>query len=212
MNDPRHEAPRDDAPITQWVSAFLAGNRDCENRLFSHIYQELRGVAEREWRRSPPGGTLSPTALIGHAYERLRSQAGAWRPADRRHFYAIFGRVVRQVICDYWRTRKADKRGGGAPQTSLEECDAVDLENAGTRLESLEQEVALTAAFDRLLSTHPEHAAVVNLKYYCGRTVEEIAEIVGTSSRTIGRQWEVARALLLEYLDDKGAARGEGDP
>lgn len=176
-------------PITQLLRARAAGDVAAEGRLVALIYDELHRLAEGQMRGERGGHTLTPTALIHEAWLRLASE-DVDAAQDRGHFYALAARRMRQVLIDHARRRDADKRGGGATAITLSQAaeaaadpgdiDALALEQALVQLEHLDA----------------RKARVVELRYYAGLEMSEIASLLGISRATAQRDWEVARAFL----------------
>lgn len=165
--------------------------------LFAGLYAELHRIARREVHRQGAQSPVSATTLLHEAYLAM-AQKEASRFADQSHFLAYAGRAMRGLVIDRVRARQAAKRGGGLDITSLDAQVAEDCEEP-------EQLVALGDALDELATLEPELANVVDLKYFCGLTVAEIAELQGVSERSVQRRWEKARLLLFRALG--GTAR-----
>lgn len=163
------------------------------------VYEELRALAERCLREERPGHTLQPTALVHEAWLRLAGSGAAF--ADREHFVSAAARAMRRVLVDHARRRRAGKRGGGALRVSLDEdvrtAEAPDLDV-----------VALSDALDALARADPELAHLVELRYFCGLTLEETGRVIGRSVRQVEGSWAAARAFLYRAMGG-AAARGE---
>jgi RNA polymerase sigma factor (TIGR02999 family) len=156
--------------------------------LFTELYQKLRRMARRESARLGPHGALSTTTLLHEAYLDIARRDALAFPTEA-HFLAYAARAMRGLVIDRVRERKAQKRGGGLDITSL------DTEHA----EQCPQPELLSdigEALDELARLEPVLAQVVDLKFFCGFSMAEIANILGTSERTVQRQWEKARLLL----------------
>jgi len=191
MPDPRPQidpAP----PVTTLLRAWAQGNEAAGEQLFPILYGELRRQAGRYMRRERRGHTLQPSGLVHEAYLRLAGSPGLdWR--SRAQFFAIAARVMRQVLVDHARRRRAAKRevcqvtltDAGAPEVPLE---LLDLENALRELVDLDQ----------------RQARVVELRFFGGLDVEETAEVLGLSPRTVKREWQTARAWLQHRLLEGG--------
>ena len=165
------------------------------DRLFVALYRELRDLAERQLRRSS-GAAISPTTLLHEAFLGI-SQREAVFP-DRDRFLGYAARVMRGLIIDLIRERRALKRGAGFHITQLptEPAEAAPDEQELTRLSD---------ALDELAKREARLAEVVDLRYFCGYTFDEIATQRGTSKRTVQRDWEKARMVLFQQL------RADGD-
>lgn len=176
-------------PITQLLRARAAGDLSADSRLVALIYDELHRLAERQMRGERGGHTLTPTALIHEAWLRLAAE-DAQSVQDRGQFYALAARRMRQVLIDHARRRDADKRGGGVVAITLSrageepagtgDIDALALEQALVQLEQMDE----------------RKARVVELRYYAGLEMAEIAQLLDISRATAQRDWEVARAFL----------------
>lgn len=156
------------------------------------VYEELRGLAERQMRSERAGHTLQPTALVHEAYLRLvRGAEPAWE--SRAHFFRVAAEAMRRQLVDHARKRNAEKRGGAAERIPL---DAVDLSTD----QPPEVLLALDAALVRLEQEDRDAFEVVRLRFYGGLTVEETARVLGSSERTIHREWAYARSRLYQLL------------
>lgn len=169
--------------------------------LFAALYGELHRIAERELRRQGWGVSLGATSLLHEAYVDLSRRDGARFP-DRQRFMAYASRVMRGVIVDYARKRQAQKRGGQFELTALS-TDVLDVVHGG---ESAADLVRIGDALDDLSSMEPLLAEVVDLKYFCGFSFEEIAAMKNLSERTVRRYWTKARAYLHAELRRDAAA------
>ena len=166
--------------------------------LFVTLYEQLRHMAQRELRRSGGAVSVSPTTLLHEAYLDLSAQQTAVFP-DRPRFMAYASRVMRGLIIDLVRKRQAVKRGGQFSITSLP-TQAADAWADDSQLTSISD------ALDELAAVDPELAQLVDLKFFCGFSLVEIASLRGVSERTAQREWEKARMLLYHALRE-----GSGD-
>lgn len=156
------------------------------------VYDELRAIARRFMRDERPGHTLQPTAVVHEAYLRLVDESRVnWQ--GRTHFRAVCAKVMRRVLIDYARARKREKRGGGDKAVLLDTI-AVPLELGD--IDALE----LHDAIDRLSALDARQARVVELRYFGGLSVEEVAEMLGVSRRTVESEWTHAKAWLRVQL------------
>jgi RNA polymerase sigma factor (TIGR02999 family) len=188
------------ASVTQLLVSVRAGDRLALDRLFTLVYQELRDRARWQLSKSSGSPTLSTTVLVHEAYLKLSAGAKpAWQ--DRRHFFLVAARAMRQIIVDQARRRLADKRGGEAPRVDIADTD-IPIESDAAQL------LALEAALERLEARSERLAEVVNLRYYAGLSVEDTAQALSVSERTIKRDWRLARAFL---HSDLGAGPPLGD-
>ncbi len=179
------------------IAAADGGDRSAAEALFAALYRELHGLARRQLSRGPGPLTLGATTLLHEAYLVLAGREQAVFP-DRARFMAYAARVMRGLIIDYLRARKAQKRGGGFELTSFETGDepaaAVDQEAA-----------RIGEALEGLAEVDPALAQVVDLKYFCGFSFAEIAALRGLSERTVQRHWEKARIYLHGALRNAAA-------
>lgn len=194
-------APTAPGEVTRLLAAVRQGDGSARGRLAALVYDELRAVARRQLRRQRPGQTLDTTALVNEAYLRLVDQAGAaWQ--DRAHFLSVAGVAMRHILVDAARRRSARKRGGeevriplddelrpgsGEPAADARAVEILDLDRALTSLAVLDERLG----------------RLVELRFFAGLTEEEAAEALGTSERTVRRDWRKARAFLFQALSDQ---------
>ena len=177
------------APAGSDAPAAPAGDHDA---LFARLYDDLHRIARRELARSGPDVAASPTTLLHEAYLDMAARGALVFP-DRPRFLAYAGRAMRALVIDQVRARGALKRGGGLHITSLDTHVAEDIAEP-------QQLSDIGAALDELAAIEPELATVVDLKFFCGLGVGEIAALQGLSERTVQRRWEKARLLLFRAL------------
>lgn len=174
--------------VTGLLSAVRAGEPGALEDLFSLVYEQLKTLAHARrlhWRGDE---TLDTTALVHEAYLKLvRAEDADWE--DRAHFFAVASRAMRQILVNYARRRRTQKRGGGAQVVSLDEVNPVAPEAADDLL-------ALNEALDRLDETHARQRQVVEFRFFAGLTIHETAEVLAVSTATVERDWRVARAWL----------------
>lgn len=182
----------DSDAITSLLQRLSSGEARAEAELLPLVYAELRAIAARYLRNERPGHTLSPTALVHEAWMRLDGD-GRLAPGDRRQFFAIAARRMRQVLVDHARQRDAAKRGGGARE-AVTLSSLAGADDAGVDLLALEQALAQLQAFDA------RKVQVVELRYFGGLEMADIAEVLGISRATAQRDWEVARTFLYQAL------------
>ncbi len=182
-------------PLSTLILSADRGDGQASEALFAALYRELRGLARRELARSGPGAALGVTSLLHEAYLDIAKREGMAFP-DRARFLTYAARVMRGLIIDGLRSRQARKRGGDFEITSI---DGKDVGGAGPSGEAEEIE-RLGQALDELAAVEPEIAHVVDLKFFCGFTFTEIANLRGLSERTVQRQWDKARIYLRQAL------------
>jgi RNA polymerase sigma factor (TIGR02999 family) len=193
------DAAMNDAPgeVTLLLSEMKRGNADALPKLIPLVYQELRRLAAHFLKEERPGHTLQPTALVHEAYMKLAGQTRAeWQ--NRAQFMAVAAQVMRRILVDYARQRVATKRGGGE-----QPLDVSVLEIAGG-MEQSEEMLAVDTALDRLSQLDPQQARVVEMRYFGGLSVEETAEAMEISPRTVKREWSMAKAWLRLEIAPKG--------
>jgi RNA polymerase sigma factor (TIGR02999 family) len=184
------------AEITALLRAVDAGDREAWDRLFEHVYGDLRRIARSQLRSAPRAETLDTTALVHEAYLKL-STGAQWSTRDRFHFFALTGQAMRQVLVDHARRRTRQKRGGGQFALSLEGIDLPVVERA-------EEMVALDVALVKLEQSDPDLARLVEQRYFAGLSIEEIAALREVSGRTVKRHWRLARAWLFREMGAQG--------
>lgn len=194
--------------MTRLLAAWSHGDKEALDKLTPLVYDELRRLAHRFMSRERPGHTLQTTALVNEAYLKLAGQRGIeW--VSRKHFFGVAARLMRQVLIDHARMRRSAKRGGGTRPASLDETGGQTLEQAAgliienKALMSPERAADLLALDEALaeLETHdPEKSRVVELHHFLGMTFEEIADVLGVSSRTVKRHWDSAKAWLYKAV------------
>ncbi|MEZ5063448.1 MAG: sigma-70 family RNA polymerase sigma factor [bacterium] len=179
---------------TQIFGRLLQGDRAAFDELLPLVYEELRALGQRHLRRERPDHTLQATALAHEAYLRLVGQS-TLAVSDRAHFFAVAARAMRQILIEHARARGRHKRGGGWDRVRL---DSVEIAGEEPRLDVLD----LDRALSRLAAEDPRKAQVVELLHFGGLTAAEAAEVIGVTSRTVERDWRVARLRLLRELVD----------
>jgi RNA polymerase sigma factor (TIGR02999 family) len=180
-----------DGQVTRLLHAMQAGDLDAADSLLPLVYKELHRLAETYMRRERPDHTLQPTALINEAYMRLARGDNDWK--NREHFIGVAAHVMRRVLVDYARAHKAGIRSGGLKRVEWEEGLAMTAERPHEFL-------ALDEALDRLAELNPRQARVVEMRYFGGLSVEEIAGVLGIASRSVKRDWALARIWLFKDL------------
>lgn len=173
--------------ITDLIRAVQSGASGAEDELAALIYPQLRRIAQAHMRRERADHTLQPTALIHEAYLRLAGKDVDWQ--NRAHFFAVAAQVMRQVLVDYARQHRAEKRGGILQKVDIDDVQLGTGEPWGKML-------ALDQALSRLSQWDARLSRVVELRFFGGLTEEEAAQVTGTSVRTVKRDWSLARAWL----------------
>jgi RNA polymerase sigma factor (TIGR02999 family) len=187
------------AQLQLLIQSAESGDPGAREQLFAALYQELHRLAQRELRRNALL-TMSPTTLLHETYLNLSERDAVSFP-DRAHFLAYASRAMRGLLIDYVRSRRAQKRGGAFEITALP--TEIPAGEAGTN-----QLDGLGEALEALGEVEPRLAQIVDLKFFCGFSFAEIAELLGISERTAQRDWDKARILLQRFLRD-GSCRAE---
>jgi RNA polymerase sigma factor (TIGR02999 family) len=182
--------------ITVLLQKVAAGDQDATDRLAEAVYAELRRIAGRLMVNERRDHTLQATMIAGEAYVNLIEQRDRnWQ--NRAHFFAVAAQAMRRLLVDYGRQRRTQKRGGALQRIELDVA-AVDASGAH------EEILAVNEALDRLTAIDPRQARIVELRYFGGLTEEETAEVLQISTRTVKRDWTVARAWLFAELTREG--------
>ena len=181
--------------VTGLLVAVQRGDAAAVNQLIPVVYEELRRLAKRHMARQRKGHTLQTADLVSEAYLKLVNvKEAGWK--DRIHFFAVASQAMRSVLVDYARRRGYAKRGGNPIKVSLSEADQAAEEKSA-------EVIAIDEALGRLAALDPRKSRVVELRYFGGLTVEESAELLGVSSKTIDREWRWARAWLHRELGEE---------
>jgi RNA polymerase sigma factor (TIGR02999 family) len=178
--------------LLQWSN----GNEAALQRLMPLVYEECRRIAERQMRGEREEHTLSPTALVNELYLRLVDQRrSTW--SNRAQFFGIAAQLMRRVLVDHARARRAEKRDGGRLMVSLEAADDVATPPPLTDV------LAIDEALLRLGQIDPDQQRIVELRFFAGLTVDETAHVLGRSPRTVKREWQLAKAWLFRELGER---------
>ena len=178
--------------ITQWLITRKGEDSAALGKLLPLVYGELHRQAVRAFSRESAGHTLQPTALVNEVYLRLVKQDEMkWQ--NRAQFFALAAQMMRRILVSHARARKAAKRGGGDTCITLEEGVAAAPERDVNLL-------AIDEALTRLETVDPEKSRMVELRFFSGLSIEETAEVMGVSPRTIDRQWQTAKAWLYREI------------
>ena len=193
-------SPRADEDITALLASWQGGDPEAFDDLVPVVFEDLRRLARHYFAREPDGATLQPTAVVHELYLRLVGKELV-RFENRSHFFAIASRLIRQVLIDHARTRRAGKRGGGLAKVTLSDATRPAV-GAGARpaQPSLERLLDLHRALERLAERDARKARLVELRYVCGLTVPEAAAVLEISRATAERDWAFARRWLAREL------------
>ena len=183
--------------ITQLLIALRQGRRNALNGLLPLIYEQLHAMAHHRLGTGPRGVTLDTTALVHDAYLKLfdRSQL-VWN--DRKHFFAVAAMAMRQIVVDEARRRRSPKHGGDLKRVDLD-ASSLALDEQSAELLALDQALAELARLDERM------ARVVEMHFFGGFSLSEVAEALGVSERTVDRDWRRARAALYQAIREDAA-------
>ncbi|MEO7455319.1 MAG: ECF-type sigma factor [Gemmatimonadaceae bacterium] len=183
--------------ITNFLRRWREGDHDAFDAMLPHVYERLRAIARARLRAERPDHTLDTSALVHEAY--LRMTAGATPDIeDRSHFFAVASTAMRRILIDHAKHRLAEKRGGGAVHVPL---DAAGWGEAGTAATAEPDALlSLDESLTRLGMLHPRHAKAIELRYFAGLTLDEAAQVLGTSAPTVMRDLRFAQAWLARDL------------
>ena len=185
------------ADVTSLLNKLAAGDQEAAAQLVPLIYEELRHLAARRLRQERPDHTLQATALVHEAYVKLAAQRDAkWQ--NRAQFFGVASRVMRRILVDYARGQQRIRRGGKQQKVSLDDVLLVSPDRT-------EEVLSVHESLSRLEKLDARQARIVELRYFGGLTVEEIAEVVGISTKTVMRELNVAKAWLYGDLKDRRA-------
>ena len=182
----------DASNITETLLDLRQGRDGALDRLFDQVYPELKRIARGQRRRLRPGQTLDTTALVHETYFKFARHSNL-ELEDRAHFYAVAAKAMRQVLVDHARRATRQKRGGGQAPVELAEGLAPDPTD-------LERILAVDQALSKLERYSERQALVVQYRFFVGLGEEEVAELLGVTSRTIRNEWTRARAWLHEAM------------
>lgn len=187
--------------FTRLLNDAGSGRESAVSELYPLVYDELRRLAQSQLEGERPDHTLQATALVHEAYLRMIDQTRVqWQ--NRAHFFAIAAQAIRRVLVDYARRKGRRKRGGDLQRVDL--ADIMNLPAGGPSADMIE----LDDAMARLAETDPEKVKIVEMRFFAGLTHDEIAGVLGLSTRTVERHWRYARAWLFRELGDSPGPGG----
>jgi RNA polymerase sigma factor (TIGR02999 family) len=178
--------------VTLLLEAAGGGDAQALERLYEHVYAELRSMANSGMRRERSGHTLQPTALVNEAFMRLNPAESTWQ--NRRHFFGAAAQAMRRILVDHARQKQAEKRGDG-----LERVTLTDLEIGAPEPDM--DVLAVNDALDRLAAEEPRLAEMVSLRFFAGMSIADTAQALDLSPATVKRDWVFARAWLVEQIE-----------
>ncbi|HYP15255.1 MAG TPA: ECF-type sigma factor [Bryobacteraceae bacterium] len=178
--------------ITQMLGRMRAGDPAASVDLMPAVYDQLRKLAHRHMRRERVNHVLQPTALVNEAFLKLNSAAVNW--SDRVHFFAVASTVMRRVLVDQARASKTSKRGAGVVEMQLSDAIVASTVPKSTDI------LALHEALEALAKFNPRQARVVEMMFFGGMQVAEVADALGVSEKTVKRDWAAAKVFLSNFL------------
>jgi len=182
----------DSPSVTALLHAWSQGDASALDELTPLVYNELRRIAHRYVSAEPYGQSLQTTALVNEAYVRLVDARNPYFQ-DRAHFFGVCARLMRQILTDFARPRRAEKRGAATVRISLEEATELGDEPHADLLE-------LDDALNRLAEVDPRKSRVVELRFFGGLSAEETSQVLRVSTKTVLRDWQMAKVWLLREL------------
>jgi RNA polymerase sigma-70 factor (ECF subfamily) len=183
------------AEITVLLNKLASGDQEAAAQLVPLVYDELRRLAVRRLLHERPDHTLQATALVHEAYLKLAEQQNAkWQ--NRAQFFAVASQVMRRILVDYARTQQRIRRGGKQHKLALDEVVLVSPDRT-------DEVLAVNESLSRLEKLDPRQGRIVELRYFGGLTIEEIADVVGVASKTVARELKVAKAWLYGHLNQE---------
>jgi RNA polymerase sigma factor (TIGR02999 family) len=190
----------EDLPLTEWIQRAAQGEPGAFDRVFTRLYPELRRIAHaRLFAAGTGGASMSTTELVHESFLRL-ARAPGLALADRRHFFTYAATVMRHVVIDLARAHWAQRRGGGAAHLALDDLAPADEPLVGGDAGNDELLLRIHDALAELEQLDPALARIVEMQYFAGYSQHQIGELVDASERTVRRQWDKARAFLLDRL------------
>ena len=177
-----------ESQITELLAAWNDGDENSLERLMPLVEHELRRIAHNYMRRENPNHTLQTTALVNEAYLKLVDQSRInWQ--NRAQFFGISAQIMRRILLNHARDRRAEKRGGGAVHVNLEDVYGLSIEKA-------DELIALDEALERLKNFDELKSRIVELRYFGGLTIQETAQVLKIAEPTVSLHWRMARAWL----------------
>jgi RNA polymerase sigma-70 factor, ECF subfamily len=187
-------ASSEPSEITQLLRHIKTGDQSDIDRLFTAVYQELRNLAAKCFKRESDGNTLQPTALVHEVYMKLVDQKAVdWQ--GRTHFFAVSAQAMRRILVDHARHRGAAKRGGRHKRLQLDE-------HLVSGFRPNDDILAVDEALSKLAQLDSRQAQLVELRFFGGLSVEEAADVLGMSKRAAEREWTMVRAWLRRELSE----------
>ncbi len=180
--------------VTELLEAWGDGDQAAAEQALPYVYDELRSLARVYFSRERRGHTLQPTALVHEAWVRLVEQTGV-RFSSRAHFVGLAAHIMRRVLVDHARERNTAKRGGKAQKVTLIESDSASQPDV--------EIMALDEALSGLAAMDERKAKIIELRFFGGLSIDDTAEVLETSRKTVVREWRRARAWLYDRLEPR---------
>lgn len=180
--------------VTRLLHEVKDGSKEAQEELVSHVYSQLRRIAQRRMEKERSDHTLQPTELVHEAYMRMAGGLEGAGFEDRAHFYGAAALAMRRILINYARTRNTIKRGSGQRPEIVNVLDIAEDQDP-------DQILALDDAIQQLEASDEELGELVRLRFFAGLSVDETAEALGMSRRTVMRRWNFARAFLGRTLE-----------
>ncbi len=190
-----------DEPVTALLRQWADGDSDAGEHLFALVYGQLHAVAKSQRRRWSGDDTLDTTALVHEVYLRMNGASGL-AVRDRAHFYAVAARATRQILSNYARRRRTQKRGTAATAVSLDKLDVLGIPRVDGGASPLDRLWDLEVALQALQHIHPRPCRVVECRYFGGLSIPDTATALGISEATVKRDWMLAQAWLHRALKE----------
>lgn len=205
VTSPNSGSPESDRSVEDVLRQVSSGDQAAASELLPLVYDQLRALAQQRMIQERPGHTLQATALVHEAFLKLVGPREVpW--AGEAHFYAAAAEAMRRILVDHARTRQRGKRGGKGKRVLLNVLDLAETENS-------DEILALDEAFCRLEQQEPELGEVVRLRFFAGLSVDQTAQSLGISPRTVDRRWKFARAWLFRELNpEDSTSQHEEEP
>ena len=211
MADPKNPGSlhEETEPIVGELTAILAkwceGDRDAMGQVFEMVYGQLKNAARHYLVKEGPGHSLQPTALVHEAYLVFMRSTNL-KFTNRAHFFWFAGKIIRRILATHAVKRKARKRGSGEAHLSLDQM----IDRAGGASLSLDQILAVHEALERLAKIDPRKSQMVEMRFFAGLSMEELAALLEISPSTAKREWRLAKLWLIQHLEEKGGTDGMG--
>ncbi len=183
------------ADVTTLLNRLANGDQEAAAQLIPLVYDELRRIAAQRLRHERPDHTLEATALVHEAYLKLAGQPNA-RWQNRAQFFGVASQLMRRILVDYARTQQRIRRGGRQQKVSLDEVLLI----APDRTDEL---LAVHESLSRLEKLDPRQGRIIELRYFGGLSIEEAAHVLGVSTKTVARDWNMAKAWLYGELKER---------